>query len=88
VANYTSQGSYVAAADLGTALSSDGYTAPGDANYGTDGIKPAITYVANDGGFCIQATSVTGKTFAASDTTGVAEGTCSAAGIWTAPAAP
>jgi type IV pilus assembly protein PilA len=59
-------------------LSASGYSAPKstDANY-AGGSIPALTVVGN--AFCIQATSTTNTTFAASDTTGVAEGTCSAA---------
>ncbi len=67
-----------------TGLSTDGYTVPaaGDSNYGTTGSAPAITFNGTSG-FCIQATSVTSNTFAASDTTGVEAGTCTA-GVFTA----
>jgi prepilin-type N-terminal cleavage/methylation domain-containing protein len=66
--------------DLSQLNSADGYTTPAstDSNYATGGAGfPAITNGAS-GAFCIQATSVTTNSFAASDTTGVASGTCSA----------
>ena len=68
-----------------TGLSSDGYTVPdsSDANYsGTKGKIPDITFNGTTG-FCIEATSTTGNQFAASDTTGVSAGSCTA-GVFTA----
>lgn len=64
-------------------LSTYGYTPPAasDANYQSPGIAPALTAVAGTA-FCVQATSVTGNTFAASDLSGVAEGTCNASGVF------
>ncbi|MFF1878184.1 type II secretion system protein [Leifsonia sp. NPDC058230] len=67
-------------------LSTYGYTAPatgtnGDPNYSAAGDIPTLTGTSNS--FCIEAKSVTGATFGASDSTGVAEGTCSAAGVFT-----
>jgi type IV pilus assembly protein PilA len=66
--------------DLSDLNSADGYTTPAasDSNYAAGVGIPAITSVTS-GAFCIVATSVTGKSFAASDTTGVASGTCSGA---------
>jgi type IV pilus assembly protein PilA len=61
----------------------DGYTAPtgGTGNYALpNGAIPVISTGAG-GAFCIAARSVTGSYFAASDTTGVATGTC-AAGVF------
>jgi type IV pilus assembly protein PilA len=70
-----------------TGLSANGYTAPKatDANY-TGGAIPSISVPAagSSTAFCIQATSTTGATFAASDSTGVTKGTC-VAGVFTAP---
>jgi type IV pilus assembly protein PilA len=65
-----------------TGLSADGYTVPlsSDSNYTTGGAGfPAGSLnssTTDPGGFCIQAQSVTGNHFSASDTTGVAPGTC------------
>ena len=70
-----------------TGLASDGFTLPavGSGNYATPGAIESMTQAtAPATGFCIQATSVTGHTFAASDTTGVATGTCSTAGAFVA----
>jgi len=78
VVAYSTSHSGAMPADL-TVLAGDGYTVPDDENY-ADGKEPAMKKV--DNVFCIEATSVTDKTFAASDTTGVAEGTCSAAGVF------
>jgi type IV pilus assembly protein PilA len=64
-----------------TGLAGDGYTVPtGSSNYKLAADYPTLSGAA--GAFCIQATSVTGKTFGASDSTGVAEGTC-ATGVFT-----
>jgi type IV pilus assembly protein PilA len=58
----------------------DGFIVPAaTGNYASPGVVPAITNGAS-GAFCIQATSVTGSVFAASDTTGVALGTCGTTG--------
>jgi type IV pilus assembly protein PilA len=69
-------------------LAADGFTLPKttDANYsGTSGkVEDMTTAVAPATGFCIEATSTTGNQFAASDTTGVALGSC-AAGVFVAP---
>jgi type IV pilus assembly protein PilA len=55
----------------------DGYTPPAaGGNYGTIPSIQTVTTGTTAGAFCIQATSVTTNTFAASDTTGVAPGTC------------
>lgn len=63
-------------ANLTAALT--GYTAPtsADGAYGTTGTIPTLTVGDNDSSFCITATGTTGKTFVASDTSGVIEGTC------------
>jgi type IV pilus assembly protein PilA len=66
--------------------SADGYIQPatGTGNYaGTGAAIPKIT-VGTGGAFCIAAVSTTGSKFAASDTTGVATGTCSTAGAFVA----
>lgn len=65
----------------------DGYTAPTstNSNYATGGTGYPTISTTSTGGFCIQATSITTNTFAASDTTGVASGTCTS-GVFTAPA--
>jgi type IV pilus assembly protein PilA len=57
----------------------DGYTTPAssNSNYSSSAGYPTIQNGAS-GAFCIQATSVTTNTFAASDTTGVSAGSCSA----------
>jgi prepilin-type N-terminal cleavage/methylation domain-containing protein len=61
--------------------SADGYTTPAtsDSNYADATGFPTITVDSTSGAFCIQATSVTTHPFAASDTTGVAAGTCTGA---------
>jgi type IV pilus assembly protein PilA len=78
----SNNGSLPTGTDPLSGLSANGYTEPAAnaGNYaGTSGSIPAMTVVPSPGtGFCIQATSVTGHPFAASDTTGVAAGTCSA----------
>jgi type IV pilus assembly protein PilA len=62
----------------------DGYTPPAaTGNYASPGSIPVMSTGTN-GAFCISAVSVTGSKFAASDTTGVANGTC-ASGVFTAP---
>ncbi|TFD86472.1 type II secretion system protein [Cryobacterium lactosi] len=68
------------AADFADGLATDGYALPGVSNYFTDVLRPTITFSATVGSsaFCITAKSVTGKTFVASDATGVKEGTCAA----------
>ncbi len=83
VANFTRTGVYPT--DLSN-LAADGYSQPAstDANYGT---VASLTRNTTTGAFCIAAVSVTGKTFAASDVTGVGEGTCSAAGVFVPGAA-
>ncbi|WP_431278145.1 type II secretion system protein [Leifsonia poae] len=66
-------------------LANNGYTAPkaSDANY-TGGSIPSLTKGTGNA-FCISATSTTGTSFAASDSTGVAPGSCSATGAFVAP---
>jgi type IV pilus assembly protein PilA len=85
VAHETSGGTLVTA--LSSLSSANGYTAPTSTNSNYSGSTgyPTITANTASGAFCIQATSVTGNTFAASDTTGVAAGTCSSTGVFTAP---
>jgi type IV pilus assembly protein PilA len=62
----------------------DGYTPPAaTGNYASPGSIPKLTAGTN-GAFCIAAVSVTTSTFAASDTTGVAKGTCKADGTFLA----
>jgi type IV pilus assembly protein PilA len=65
----------------------DGYTPPAaTGNYASPGSIPAIsTSTTSPGAFCISAVSVTKSAFAASDTTGVATGYCSA-GVFTTTA--
>jgi type IV pilus assembly protein PilA len=73
----------------GGLVPADGYTIPtATGNYATPGAIPVMTKGSN-GAFCIAARSVTGSYFAASDTTGVATGTC-AAGVFssTVPTTP
>jgi type IV pilus assembly protein PilA len=63
----------------GGLVSADGYTAPATTGNYAGGSIPVIQVVTtgtNIGGFCISAVSTTGSKFAASDTTGVATGTC------------
>jgi type IV pilus assembly protein PilA len=67
------------ATGTGGLVAADGYTQVGfgdGTNYKVVGDIPTLTIVGT--AFCIQAKSTTNKTFAASDTTGVAEGTCNA----------
>jgi type IV pilus assembly protein PilA len=61
----------------GFLTSTDGYTPPAAAssNY-VGGTIPDIKAEGTAGGFCIWAKSTTGKTFSASDTTGVIEAAC------------
>jgi type IV pilus assembly protein PilA len=67
-----------------TGLASDGFTMPTAAgNYASPGVVEKL-FPGAGGAFCISATSVTKTTVAASDTTGVGNGTCSAAGVFTA----
>jgi type IV pilus assembly protein PilA len=79
VAHETSNNGAIVAT-LGGLDPADGYTTPSstDSNYSGATGYPTITSVTS-GAFCIVATSVTGKSFAASDTTGVASGTCTGA---------
>jgi type IV pilus assembly protein PilA len=69
-----------------TNLSSNGFTLPtATGNYASPGAIETMTQAtAPATGFCIQAKSVTGNSFAASDTTGVSSGTCSTAGAFVA----
>jgi type IV pilus assembly protein PilA len=70
-----------------TGLAADGFTLPGaSGNYASPSgaVETMTQATAPATGFCIQATSVTGHSFAASDTTGVAAGTCTAAGAFLA----
>ncbi len=79
VADYTAKGVYPT--DLSN-LSSGGYTQPtATGNYASPGSIPVLT-LGTSGAFCIAAVSVTNTKIAASDTTGVANGTCSAAGVF------
>jgi type IV pilus assembly protein PilA len=79
VAYYTDQSNYPT--DLSN-LSADGYTQPAaTGNYASPGSIPVLT-AGTSGAFCIAAVSVTGTEIAASDTTGVAKGTCSSAGVF------
>ena len=84
VAHETSNNGQMPTGGLAGLDSTDGYTAPttNDANYSGSANYPTLSTATTGGGFCIQATSVTGKSFAASDTTGVAQGTC-VAGVFT-----
>jgi hypothetical protein len=76
-------------ANLGLLAAADGYTAPitGDSNYASGlllipKITPNTSTATPDpGGFCIEATSVTTNSFAASDTSGVVAGTCTTDGV-------
>jgi type IV pilus assembly protein PilA len=63
----------------------DGYTVPtsNDSNYASADGYPAIVKGSN-GAFCIDATSTTKNSFAASDTTGVAQGYCDSNGAFVA----
>ena len=77
---------------VGGLVAADGYTPPAaTGNYATpNGVIPVIQLVTtgtNVGGFCISAVSTTGSKFAASDTTGVAPGTC-LAGVFQALPTP
>jgi type IV pilus assembly protein PilA len=83
----SNNGSMPTGTDPLSGLAADGYTEPStttDANYaGTGASIPTMTAAtAPATGFCIAAVSTTGNPFAASDTTGVAAGTCSAAGAF------
>ncbi|MET1051766.1 MAG: prepilin-type N-terminal cleavage/methylation domain-containing protein [Mycetocola sp.] len=60
-----------------------GYTA-GTAGAGNYGTLPTLNVSTGLDAFSICGTSVTGKTFGASDQSGVAEGTCATAGTFTA----
>jgi type IV pilus assembly protein PilA len=75
VATQTDTGTFPTS--LTTLPASAGYAAPAadSANYKTTGAIPVLE-LNGTVGFCIEAKSVTGKTFAADDSTGVAEGTC------------
>jgi type IV pilus assembly protein PilA len=83
VAHETSNNGTVVTA-LSALNSADGYTTPAttDSNYAGATGFPTITVNTTTGAFCIAAISVTTNPFAASDTTGVAAGTCSAAGVF------
>jgi type IV pilus assembly protein PilA len=86
VAHETSNNGTIPALTIGTGANflqaSDGYTPPlsTSANY-VNGTIPGLTK-GTQGAFCIAAKSTTGSLFAASDTTGVAGGTCSSAGVF------
>jgi type IV pilus assembly protein PilA len=90
VAHETSNNGTIPALTIGTGASflqaADGYVPPAaTGNYATPGVIPAISVsTTSPGAFCISATSVTKNSFAASDTTGVAAGSCTA-GVFTAP---
>ena len=64
------------------ALNASGYTAPatGDKNYTT---LPDLKKATTGNAFCVDAQSVTNKWFAASDSSGVVEGYCTATGVLT-----
>ena len=79
VAYFTEKNAYPT--DL-TGLSNYGYTVPAAGGYAASGL-PALTLDTSKKVFCIGATSVTTKKFAASDNGNVAAGTCSA-GVFTA----
>jgi len=65
-------------------LDSDGFSLPSaTGNYASPGAIETITPGSN-GAFCIAAISVTGTKIAASDTTGVAVGTCTSGGAFLA----
>jgi type IV pilus assembly protein PilA len=84
VAHETSGGTLVTA--LSQLNSADGYVPPtaNNSNYATGGAGYPSIILGTAGAFCIQATSITTNSFAASDTTGVSQGTCSAAGVFVA----
>jgi len=81
VAHSTSNGGTMPA-NIGALLPADGYTAPtsgNGTNYTAAADLPTLSFPAagsESNAFCVEAVSVTGTKFAASDTTGVAEGTC------------
>jgi type IV pilus assembly protein PilA len=81
VAHETSTGKVVTV--LTDLVPADGYSAPAaGGNYGTIPAITTVTTGTNAGAFCIAAVSVTTNAFAASDTTGVAAGTCNTAGAF------
>jgi len=63
-----------------TAAPAYGYNGVDATNYGTE---PTLTAATDDSAFCVAAVSVTGTALGASDNSGVAEGTCSTAGVFT-----
>jgi len=71
-------------ANIGALLPVDGYTAPtsgNSTNYKVDADLPKLKVSGT--AFCVVAKSTTGKSFAASDASGVAEGYCTDAGVFT-----
>ena len=74
VAFFTRTGDYPAASDVSptSTLSDDGYPGPSQTGETVTFAPPVAPATA----FCIEGTSPTGKTFAATDSSGVAEGTC------------
>ena len=71
-----------AAPTASSSLAADGYS--GSSGAGNYGAAPTFN-VGTTGAFCVIATSITGKLFGASDSTGViAAGTCSTTGALTA----
>jgi type IV pilus assembly protein PilA len=76
VAHQTSDNGVLPA--LADVTAADGYTPPTvpSGNYKAAADLPTMTPTADGTGFCIVAISSTGKHFAASDSTGVAEGYC------------
>ena len=71
-------GTLPTATDL-SGLSSYGYTIPSTGNYGTSGL-PTLSTPSSGSGFAICATSVTGNTFGATDTSGTVQTTSCGSG--------
>ena len=80
VAHYTSNGEYPT--DL-TSIASDGYTVPSLSNYADAADQPFVFFAADGTSFCVGATSITTNSFGASDSSGIAKGTCATGGIFT-----
>jgi type IV pilus assembly protein PilA len=68
---------YPTAGAIGTTLQDSGYTQSAATNYDSTAL-PTLQVITGNKGFCIFAKAVTGTSYAASDTTGVAKGTCTA----------
>jgi type IV pilus assembly protein PilA len=90
VARYSEKSSYPTALTVAAGLDVKyGYTVPAAAgNYAAPGSIPILTLGSgtDSSKFCISSVSVTGRQFATTESSGIALGTCSTAGVFVASA--